>query len=107
MKANTTEANSDARNKMMSELKSVIKDAEDLLKNTELQTSEGFKLARAKFESTMNNAKNELLHLEETVVDRAKDAVRTTDEYVQDHPWNSVGLGACVGLLVGLLIARK
>jgi len=107
MTANGNDSNSAARDKMMSELKSVITDAENLLKNTEQQASEGFKSARAKFESTLTNAKSELLHLEGNAVDRVKEAASTTDEYVKGHPWNSVGMGACVGLLVGLLVARK
>ena len=98
---------SNSRDKMMGELKAVIRDAEGLLKNTEQQVGEGFKSARLKFESTLNSAKGELLNLEENAMEKVKEAARTTDEYVKDHPWNSVGLGACVGLLVGLLIARK
>ena len=104
---NTNDLSSTARDKMMGELKSVIKDAEELLKITEHQADEGFKLARAKFEATLKNAKGELMQLEQNVIEKVKDAVHTTDEYVKDHPWNSVGLGACVGLLVGLLIGRN
>jgi ElaB/YqjD/DUF883 family membrane-anchored ribosome-binding protein len=93
--------------KMMGELKAVIKDAENLLKNTEGQEGEGFKSARARFESTLNNAKDELLHLEQDMVEKLRDAAHVTDEYVKGHPWNSVGMGACLGLLVGLLVGRK
>ena len=93
--------------KMMGELKSVIKDAENLLKNTEKQEGEAFKAARAKFESTLKNAKTELLDLEENVVGKIKDAAHTTDKYVKDHPWNMIGVGACIGLLVGFLVGRK
>lgn len=103
----TKDLSSNSREKMMGELKAVIRDAEVLLKNTEQPAGEGFKSARLKFESTLNSAKDELLHLEENVVEKVKEVAHTTDEYVKDHPWNSVGLGACVGLLVGLLIARK
>lgn len=107
MNANAKEVGSDGQNKIMGELKAVIKDAEDLLKNAEHQASDGFKSAREKFESTLENAKDELLQLEQTVVDKAKEAAHSTDEYVKDHPWKSVGLGACVGLILGLLIGRK
>ena len=93
--------------KMMGELKSVIKDAENLLKNTEKQEGEAFKTARAKFEATLKNAKEELLEMEHTVVEKIKDAAHTTDKYVKDHPWNMIGVGACVGLLVGFLVGRK
>ena len=54
---NVNELSSNARDKMMGELKSVIKDAENLLNNTEQQAGEGFKSARAKFESTLKTAK--------------------------------------------------
>lgn len=93
--------------KMMDELKSVIKDAEHLLKNTEKQEGEAFKAARAKFEATLKNAKKEMLDLEENVVEKIKDAAHTTDKYVKDHPWNMIAVGACVGLLVGFLAGRK
>lgn len=104
---NANEISTESRDKLMGELKSVIKDAEEMMRNTEQQAGEGFKAARAKFESTLRSAKSELVRLEETIVERAKDAMHTTDEYVKDHPWQSVGLGACVGLIVGLLIGRK
>ncbi len=93
--------------KMMSELKSVIKDAENFLKKTEKPEEEGFKLARVKFESTLKNAKGELLDLEQQMVEKIKEAAHTTDKYVKDHAWNMAGAGACVGLLVGLLVSRK
>ena len=34
-------------------------------------------------------------------------AAKATDEYVKDNPWKSVGLGAAVGVVIGMLIARK
>ena len=105
MKAN--EINTEGRNTIMGELQSVIKDGEELLRNTEQQAGENFKAAKARFETTLRNAKSELVHLEETIVEKTKDAMYTTDEYVKDHPWKSVGLGACVGLIIGLLIGRK
>jgi ElaB/YqjD/DUF883 family membrane-anchored ribosome-binding protein len=36
-----------------------------------------------------------------------KDAARTTDEYVHEHPWGAVGVAAAAGLLLGVLIARR
>jgi len=93
--------------KMASELKIVIKDAENLLKTTEKPESDAFKVARAKFESTLKNAKQEVLELEQDMVVKIKDAAHTTDKYVKDHAWNMAGVGACIGLLVGLLVARK
>jgi ElaB/YqjD/DUF883 family membrane-anchored ribosome-binding protein len=32
---------------------------------------------------------------------------RATDDYVHENPWSSIGAAAGVGLLVGMLIARR
>ncbi len=97
----------EARDKLVSDMKLVIRDAEDLLRNTGAQTSENFRAARDKFEISLSNAKNRLQDMEDAVVSRGRAAVRATDQYVNDHPWQSVGLAAAVGLIAGLLIARK
>jgi ElaB/YqjD/DUF883 family membrane-anchored ribosome-binding protein len=36
-----------------------------------------------------------------------KDAATATDRSVRSHPWQAIGVGAAVGLLLGLLIARR
>ena len=45
---------------------------------------------------------------------RLAPAVRTlrataqqTEGYVREHPWTSIGLGAAVGMLIGLLMGRR
>lgn len=102
-----TEQANDARDRIMGDMKSVINDAEELLRNSQQQAGEGFQAAKAKFEATLNTAKTELIRMEETMVARTKDAAVATDRYVKDHPWQSVGLGACVGVIFGLLIGRR
>lgn len=96
-----------ARDQLMNDLKSVIQDAEAWLRNGGQLTGDELKAAKAKFEQTLLNAKNDLVRLEETVVEKTKEAAKATDEYVKENPWKSVGLGAAVGVVIGLLIARK
>ena len=93
--------------KLMRDLQTVIDDAESLLKGAEFPSSEAFQTAKDRFERTIKNARDEIVRLEKLVVHKTKEAVQVTDEYVQDHPWQAVGLGAAVGLVVGLLISRK
>jgi ElaB/YqjD/DUF883 family membrane-anchored ribosome-binding protein len=95
------------KEKLMQDLNLVIRDAEELLKNSEQTAGEGFKSAKAKFESTLKNAKAEVARIEDIVVTRGKDAARATDVYVKENPWQSAGIAAGVGLLVGLLVGRK
>ena len=96
-----------ARDQLMADLKNVIQDAEAWLRHGGSLTGEELKAAKAKFERTIINAKDDLIRLEEAVVEKTKAAAKATDEYVQENPWKAVGLGAAFGVVVGLLIARK
>ncbi len=105
----TTAQSSETRDKLVSNLKAVIKDAEELLKNTGQQVDGdgGYQSARARFESTLKSAKTGLATVEDSLVVRTRDAAYNTDKYVQEHPWQSVGVGAFAGLMMGLLLGRK
>ncbi len=95
------------RDQLLSDLKTVIQDAEAWLRNGGQLTGDELKAAKAKFEQTIASAKEGLSEYQQTVVEKTKEAARVTDEYVHDNPWKSVGLGAAVGVVVGLLIARR
>jgi len=95
------------REQLMSDLKTVISDAETWLRNGGNLTGEELKAAKAKFEQTLAAAKTSLGEYQQTVVEKTKEAARATDEYVHENPWKSVGLGAAVGVVVGMLIARR
>src|SRR5687768_4871336 len=90
-----------ARDQLMSDLKSVIQDAEAWLRNGSQMTGEELANARAKFERTLSSAKADLVRLEETVIERTKEAAKATDVYVNENPWKSVGIGAAAGILIG------
>lgn len=93
--------------KLLNDLQSVIKDAEVLLKNSAIPGSDDFKSAKERFEVTLRNARDEAIRMERMVVDKTKEVINTTDNYVKDHPWQAVGLSTAVGLVIGLLISRK
>ena len=95
------------KEKLMHDLNQVIHDAEELLKNTEQQTGDGFTSAKAKFESSLKNAKAEISRVEDIVINKTKEAAQATDVYVKENPWQSAGIAAGIGLLVGLLISRN
>ena len=65
------------KDKLVADLKMVISDAEELLLATAAQAGEKASAARA------------------------------TDDYVHENPWAAVGIGAALGLVVGMLISRR
>jgi ElaB/YqjD/DUF883 family membrane-anchored ribosome-binding protein len=98
---------SGARDQLVSDLKSVVQDAEAWLRHSGQLTGEEFKAAKAKFERTLVKAKDDIIRLEEAVVEKTKVAAKATDEFVQENPWKAVGVGTAVGIVIGLLLARK
>ena len=100
----TTEVTTD---KLAADLKVVIADAEELLRATASQAGEKVAAARVRIQDSLDRAKVKLGQLGEAGVDKAKAAARVTDDFVHDSPWTAVGIGACVGLILGLLIGRR
>jgi len=96
-----------SRDKLVQDLKIVISDAEELLRATASTAGEKVVAAREKVQESLQRAKVKLAEVEDVIIDSGKQAARATDEYVRDNPWQSVGIAAGVGLLVGLLLARR
>ena len=96
-----------SREKLASDLRVVITDAEELLRATAGQMGEKAVVARERIQESLRVAKDKLARAEEVVVDKTKAAARATDDYVHDHPWGAVGIGAAVGLVIGMLISRR
>ena len=89
------------------DLRAVVDDAEALLRQGVRDAGAGYEEARTRLAQSLQSAKAELAQAERAMVDKVVQAGRSTDEYVRRHPWESVAVGAGVGLLVGLLIGRR
>jgi ElaB/YqjD/DUF883 family membrane-anchored ribosome-binding protein len=95
------------REKLVSDLKVVIADAEELLRATANQAGEKIAEIRVKAEENLRSAKIRLARAEEAMLERTKAAARATDDYVRANPWRAVGIAAGAGFIVGLLVGRR
>lgn len=102
-----TELTAAQKDKLMADLRQVIADAEDLLKLTANEVGDNAVGLRERLQQRMADAKHSLLTLQASATEKAKAAGHAADDYVHDHPWQAVALGAGVGLVVGLLIGRR
>lgn len=89
--------------KVATELKSVVDDAEELVKATAGDPSEKVKKLRERLSVTLENAKTTYRKFEEKAVAGAK----ATDKVIREHPYESMGAAFGIGLLIGVLINRK
>ena len=104
---NTTEATAASRDKLLADLKILMADADAYLRASAGQAGEAYAAARAKLEATLRSAKTQLAEATRELAERSRAAVQAADGYVHQNPWQSIGLGAAVGLLLGLMIGRR
>ena len=91
------------RQKLMSDLKVVVHDAEELMRATTSDLGEKAREARVKLAATLEAAKATCKRLEEKTVATAKAA----DRVIREHPYQSIGVAFGLGLLIGVLANRK
>ena len=96
-----------AAERLMNDMRAVERDAEALLKATAGTNGENGAAVRELTESALRAVKERLAALSNGAVTRAKHAAEVTDHYVHTNPWQSVGIGAATGLLVGFLLGRR
>jgi len=107
MSTKLLEASGDvSKEKLMQDLQVVVSDAEELLKATASQAGEKVSAVRERIQGNLAVAKARLDAAEAAVIEKTKYAAKATDEYVHDNPWKAVGVAACVGVIVGMLIGR-
>jgi ElaB/YqjD/DUF883 family membrane-anchored ribosome-binding protein len=94
------------KDKLIEDIKSVVADADDLLRKAKTSSAEGYSAVRVELEDRLANSIVRLQEVQEELKSRASQAARATDEYVHDNPWKSMGYVAVAGVIIGLLITR-
>lgn len=92
---------------LVEDLKVVMRDAEALIKATSAQTGEKIQEVRAQAEASLRQARERLTQLEDEALQRAREVADATEEYVRENPWQSLGIAAGIGLVLGILISRR
>jgi ElaB/YqjD/DUF883 family membrane-anchored ribosome-binding protein len=93
--------------RLMTDLRAVLEDAEALLTATAGQAGERIQKARERAAETVAAARERLSDAQEQVVKQARKAAKETDTYVHDNPWQAVGIAAGVAFIIGVLVSRR
>ena len=92
---------------LKADLAAVMRDAEALMKASADTGGEKVNEARTRIRESLESAKRRLLEAERSAVRHGEEAVTATEDYVKRNPWQSVGIAAGVGLVIGVLLARR
>jgi ElaB/YqjD/DUF883 family membrane-anchored ribosome-binding protein len=95
------------RDRLVGDFKTVVRDAEELLKATAGQTGDKIGAERARVEESLREARRKLEEVGSDLVDEAKAAAKATDELVRENPWQAVAIATAVGFLLGMLTGRR
>jgi ElaB/YqjD/DUF883 family membrane-anchored ribosome-binding protein len=89
--------------RLASDLSTVIGEGEEVLRATAGQVGEKASELRRRLTAALESAKATYQRLEEKTAAAAK----ATDRTIRQHPYESIGIAFGIGLLVGVLVARK
>ena len=95
------------KDKLMADLRTVVADAEALLKLTAEDVSESTSGVRDRLQERLAQARERMSTLQTMAGDKARAAGHAADDYVHENPWQAVAMGAGIGLVVGLLLGRR
>jgi ElaB/YqjD/DUF883 family membrane-anchored ribosome-binding protein len=59
------------------------------------------------WERTMQKGQEKLVDIKNQVVNKGRSACDFTDEYAHDHPYRMIITAGALGLIVGLILARR
>ena len=93
--------------KLMQDLKTVVGDAEEVLKATAAQSGEQIGRIRARAEDSLRTARARMKDVTQVAEAQAREVAGEVDRRVREQPWTAIGVAAGLGLLMGMILGRK
>jgi ElaB/YqjD/DUF883 family membrane-anchored ribosome-binding protein len=92
---------------LLEEFQALVRDTENLLQHSASLAGEQAEELREQIRNSLGRARGTLHNAEDALQARGKAALEATEGYVQTHPWQTLGVAAAIGLLLGMLISRR
>jgi ElaB/YqjD/DUF883 family membrane-anchored ribosome-binding protein len=89
------------------EFSNFVADIEDLIKSSVSLSGEELANAKNQIKERIDAAKSALGETAESAASKARRAAAAANQYVSEEPWKAVGVGAAVGFLLGVVVARR
>ena len=91
---------------LMDEFSNLVEAMEDVFSAAAEDGGEKLTELKGQAEASLKKAKARLGGMEKHAMAKARKIASDSDDYVHENPWTAIGVGAGVGLLLGLLIGR-
>ena len=97
----------DLKDTASGEIRNLMADVEDLVTRVAGVTDPNIRLVRNKVLKTLDAARTSMSASAERVREHAIKAAGTTNDFVRENPWQSLGIAAVLGAAVGYLARRR
>jgi ElaB/YqjD/DUF883 family membrane-anchored ribosome-binding protein len=102
---------SESTQQLREDLRHLTQTVEELVSATADDSRSNIKELRERAEKRLKDTRARLESQGERLYGEARESVTeqvdACDRYVHDNPWTSIGIGAGVGVVIGLLIGRR
>ena len=78
-----------------------------MLSSSGEKSKEELSKIRSKAEQALKESRYRLGETGDAIAKQTREAAARADEYVRENPWTGVGIGAAVGLVLGVLLSRR
>lgn len=95
------------REELTNEIREILKNAEELFNDSSDSSSEEYKKLKDKLTKQFDDVKDRFSTLKDETIDSARNVAKQTDALVHDNPYKAATVAGVVGLLLGVLIARR
>lgn len=89
------------------EFHSFVDDMEQLIRETSSLTGEELDQAREKLKKRVATARHLVEKKGGSLTKQARKSIAAGNKYAHQQPWQIVGAGAALGLIIGLVLARS
>jgi ElaB/YqjD/DUF883 family membrane-anchored ribosome-binding protein len=93
--------------KLMQDLQAVVTDTEALLRTSAADGSDLVGRARLQAEESLRRTRTRMIEIEHRLAERARATAQSTNTYVHENPWPTIGVAAGIGFVAGLLLTRR
>ena len=92
---------------LLSDLKRVVRDADQLLNEMSTSTVEEFASVRNRIEARLSEARSRIDDARILITSKASVAADATSEYVHENPGKVIGIVSLFGLIAALMLSRR
>ena len=92
---------------LRAELKSLADTLEEVLSSSSDKSKEELSKLRGKAERALKESRHRLGETGDAIAEQTRVAAARADDYVRENPWTGVGIGAAVGVVLGVLLSRR